>query len=239
MSGGSSLVSRYDAVVCDLDGVVYRGPTAVPHAVEVLSTLDRPRRLRDQQRLTPSRGRGGAPACAGPGLRAHGGRDELAGGRLAAVGAGRAGQRRPRRRWTGCRRRPRRGRARPGGRRGRCRQLGARGGAPGVRRRGHRSRPGRGGVCRGARRHLGRDQHRRHPADGPWRGAGQRGARRCRRTCRRPTPRPRGGQAGSAALPACAPTASASTRVGCWRSGTDSTPTSRVPWPPAWTRCSC
>lgn len=42
MSGGSSLVSRYDAVVCDLDGVVYRGPTAVPHAVEVLSTLDVP-----------------------------------------------------------------------------------------------------------------------------------------------------------------------------------------------------
>jgi HAD superfamily hydrolase (TIGR01450 family) len=42
VSGGSSLVSRYDAVVCDLDGVVYRGPTAVPHAVEVLSTLDVP-----------------------------------------------------------------------------------------------------------------------------------------------------------------------------------------------------
>ena len=37
----------------------------------------------------------------------------------------------------------------------------------------------------------------------------------------------------------CAPTASASTRVGCWRSGTDSTPTSRVPSPPAWTRSSC
>lgn len=34
-----SLVSRYLAVVCDLDGVVYRGPTAVPGAVEALSAL--------------------------------------------------------------------------------------------------------------------------------------------------------------------------------------------------------
>jgi glycerol-1-phosphatase len=37
-----ALVTRYAAVVCDLDGVVYRGPTALPHAVEVLAALDVP-----------------------------------------------------------------------------------------------------------------------------------------------------------------------------------------------------
>ena len=42
MSSGGSLVARYAAVVCDLDGVVYRGPSAVPHAVEVLSALSVP-----------------------------------------------------------------------------------------------------------------------------------------------------------------------------------------------------
>jgi len=36
------LVSRYDAVVCDLDGVVYRGPSAVEHAVEVIRSLSVP-----------------------------------------------------------------------------------------------------------------------------------------------------------------------------------------------------
>ncbi len=42
MISGGALVTRYAAVVCDLDGVVYRGPTAVPHAVEVLGGLDVP-----------------------------------------------------------------------------------------------------------------------------------------------------------------------------------------------------
>ena len=42
MSSADSLVARYAAVVCDLDGVVYRGPSAVPHAVEVLSALSVP-----------------------------------------------------------------------------------------------------------------------------------------------------------------------------------------------------
>jgi glycerol-1-phosphatase len=37
-----SLVGRYAAVVCDLDGVVYRGPSAVPHAVDVLGGLGVP-----------------------------------------------------------------------------------------------------------------------------------------------------------------------------------------------------
>ena len=37
-----SLVSRYAAVVCDLDGVVYRGPVAVPHAVRALGSLEVP-----------------------------------------------------------------------------------------------------------------------------------------------------------------------------------------------------
>ncbi len=40
MSG--ALVARYAAVVCDLDGVVYRGPRAVPHSVEALGALDVP-----------------------------------------------------------------------------------------------------------------------------------------------------------------------------------------------------
>jgi glycerol-1-phosphatase len=42
VSGGGPLASRYDAIVCDLDGVVYRGPVAVPHAVEALTDLDVP-----------------------------------------------------------------------------------------------------------------------------------------------------------------------------------------------------
>lgn len=29
-----SLLSRYDALVCDLDGVIYRGPEPVPYAIE-------------------------------------------------------------------------------------------------------------------------------------------------------------------------------------------------------------
>lgn len=36
------LVRGYDAVVCDLDGVVYRGPVAVPQAVESLAALGVP-----------------------------------------------------------------------------------------------------------------------------------------------------------------------------------------------------
>lgn len=39
---GRSLVSRYAAVVCDLDGVVYRGPAAVPGAIEALSAVAAP-----------------------------------------------------------------------------------------------------------------------------------------------------------------------------------------------------
>jgi HAD superfamily hydrolase (TIGR01450 family) len=36
------LLRSYRAVVCDLDGVVYRGPLAVPHAVEALRACDLP-----------------------------------------------------------------------------------------------------------------------------------------------------------------------------------------------------
>lgn len=36
------LVDRYDAIVCDLDGVVYRGEPAVPHAVEALTAAGKP-----------------------------------------------------------------------------------------------------------------------------------------------------------------------------------------------------
>jgi glycerol-1-phosphatase len=42
VTSAGSLVSRYAAVVCDLDGVVYRGPAAVPHAVQSLSTVGVP-----------------------------------------------------------------------------------------------------------------------------------------------------------------------------------------------------
>ncbi len=38
----STLVDGYDGVVCDLDGVVYRGDDAVPHAVESLRSLGVP-----------------------------------------------------------------------------------------------------------------------------------------------------------------------------------------------------
>src|SRR5436190_23193254 len=41
-ASGSHLVDRYAAVVCDLDGVVYRGPDAVDHAVAALSALTIP-----------------------------------------------------------------------------------------------------------------------------------------------------------------------------------------------------
>lgn len=36
---GSPLVAGYRGVVCDLDGVVYRGPTAVPYAADSLAAL--------------------------------------------------------------------------------------------------------------------------------------------------------------------------------------------------------
>jgi HAD superfamily hydrolase (TIGR01450 family) len=42
MSGSSAtanLVDGYDGIVCDLDGVIYRGHEAVPHAVESLSSV--------------------------------------------------------------------------------------------------------------------------------------------------------------------------------------------------------
>ncbi|NHA67783.1 HAD-IIA family hydrolase [Phycicoccus flavus] len=38
----TSLAGRYDALVCDLDGVVYRGPEPVPHAVEALRSVPVP-----------------------------------------------------------------------------------------------------------------------------------------------------------------------------------------------------
>lgn len=37
-----ALASRYAALVCDLDGVVYRGPSAVPYAVETLAATGVP-----------------------------------------------------------------------------------------------------------------------------------------------------------------------------------------------------
>ena len=38
--GRGSLIADYDGIVCDLDGVVYRGHAVVPHAVEsVLSAI--------------------------------------------------------------------------------------------------------------------------------------------------------------------------------------------------------
>ncbi|HSF98553.1 MAG TPA: HAD-IIA family hydrolase [Ornithinibacter sp.] len=42
MSATGSLQSRYAAIVCDLDGVVYRGPAAVPHAVDALTATSLP-----------------------------------------------------------------------------------------------------------------------------------------------------------------------------------------------------
>lgn len=42
MSRPQTLAARYAAIVCDLDGVVYRGPTAVPHAIEALTSSNLP-----------------------------------------------------------------------------------------------------------------------------------------------------------------------------------------------------
>ncbi len=39
---GTALVDGYSGVVCDLDGVVYRGPEAVDHAVGALVALSLP-----------------------------------------------------------------------------------------------------------------------------------------------------------------------------------------------------
>ena len=36
------LIDRYDGLVVDADGVIYRGPNAVPHAVETLRAIERP-----------------------------------------------------------------------------------------------------------------------------------------------------------------------------------------------------
>ncbi|MFE6616806.1 HAD-IIA family hydrolase [Amycolatopsis sp. NPDC057786] len=36
---GDPLITRYRGLICDLDGVVYRGPSAVPHAVETLNRV--------------------------------------------------------------------------------------------------------------------------------------------------------------------------------------------------------
>ena len=160
-----ALVARYAAVVCDLDGVVYRGPTAVPHAVEVLGALDVPVLYATNNASRSPDRRGGAPARARPGVHAGCRRHQLAGRRLAArraaagrqPGAGRRGRRsgdRPARR-PGCApcsrpRPPAAPRSRPC-----CRATAPRCTA---------DRPGRGGLRRRGRRHLGGDQHRRHAA---------------------------------------------------------------------------
>ncbi|CCI51803.1 HAD-IIA family hydrolase [Nostocoides jenkinsii] len=39
---GAPLLERYRGLVCDLDGVVYRGPEAVPYAVQSLNACSRP-----------------------------------------------------------------------------------------------------------------------------------------------------------------------------------------------------
>lgn len=39
---GGPLVGEYDAIICDIDGVVVAGAAAVPHAVEALGALDVP-----------------------------------------------------------------------------------------------------------------------------------------------------------------------------------------------------
>ena len=36
------LIDRYDGLVVDADGVIYRGPNAVPHAIETLRAIERP-----------------------------------------------------------------------------------------------------------------------------------------------------------------------------------------------------
>ncbi|MFE5571652.1 HAD-IIA family hydrolase [Amycolatopsis japonica] len=38
-TGNDALITRYRGLICDLDGVVYRGSSAVPHAVETLNRV--------------------------------------------------------------------------------------------------------------------------------------------------------------------------------------------------------
>lgn len=49
------LVDRYDAIVCDLDGVVYRGDPAVPHAVESLAGAGIPMQFATNNASRPPR----------------------------------------------------------------------------------------------------------------------------------------------------------------------------------------
>ncbi|NBH03096.1 haloacid dehalogenase, partial [Amycolatopsis sp. SID8362] len=42
MTAAPALVTRYRGLICDLDGVVYRGPLAVPRAVETLNRVELP-----------------------------------------------------------------------------------------------------------------------------------------------------------------------------------------------------
>ena len=44
-SGQPSLTAAYLGVICDLDGVVYRGPDAIPYAVSALNDVFRLRPL--------------------------------------------------------------------------------------------------------------------------------------------------------------------------------------------------
>ena len=79
-----SCPTAFAGVVCDLDGVVYRGQTAVPHAVEALERLRRRRarcRLRDQQRLEDATGGGCAAGGARPDPHRRRRRHQLAGRR--------------------------------------------------------------------------------------------------------------------------------------------------------------
>ncbi len=200
MSGGT-LVGRYDAVVCDLDGVVYRGPTAVPHAVEVLGALEVPviyatnnasrspddvaahlreLGLRCSADAVATSSQAGAWLLgerlpAGAAVLAVGGAgvaQALAEAGLRAVLPAEAAD-------------------------GAVVQAVLQGYGPGC----HRHRPGRGGLRRRGRGHLGRDQHRRHPPDRPRGGAGQRVAGRRGRARRRQPAGPGGREAAAPAVP--------------------------------------
>ena len=235
-----TLLDSYEALVCDLDGVVYRGPAAVPHAVEALRSCGlRVLYATNNASRTPETV---ASHLTGLGLQA--GPDDVvtsaqAGAHYlaehlpagsAVLGVGGAGivealgQ-------QGLRAVPvadaRSRRRRPVGR---C--------APGLWGGAHRRRPCRGGVCRAGRRAVGGHQHRPHPAHRPRHRPRQRHARRRRGGRRRP-PSGGGRQTARPAVPPLRRPRPPQTRPSCSPWATGWTPTSRARSRPEWTPCSC
>ena len=201
MTSAGALVARFEAVVCDLDGVVYRGPTAVPHAVEVLGALEVPvlyatnnasrapgdvaAHLRDLG-LSCTPEAVATSSQAGAWLlrdRLEPGSPVLAVGGPGVVTALREAGLRP---------------VLPADAANEPVRAVLQGYGPGV----TATDLAEAAYAVRGWRHLGGHQHRRHAADRPRRRAGERFARRGRRACGRQPAAPGGRQTGTPAVPA-------------------------------------